>query len=340
MKRLRDAVAAGIITEAQREAIEALESREPGLKLSMVHLLWLGGTGLIVFAMVLLAAEISQGEMVRLIWVCLAYAAGLFALDIIVQRQQSLRLLSALLVLGIGASMSIAIGAFIDLQLGYRGIGRDWPGSQAVGPPVLNGIYLPSLPVLLASAILLHWRGFLPGWIGILSVPALWILDVYLGAGLSDQIGYPWLFLIFSVIAFGLAWFFDLRQGPNHGFWINKMGLLAFFFFVIAVTIDRPQDDYVLLLSTGFGLILFSLFLRRSAGVSGGALALAIYVADWVFEWDNLYVATGVIALVGLLAIYAGVRAHLIEDRLDAFLPESLKRRRPEAREDPITFGW
>lgn len=336
MSRLKDAVAAGIITEAQRRAIEALEVQRPGLKLSMVHVLWLGGMGLIVFAMVLLAAEISRGDMWRLTWVCLVYAGLLFALDVIVQRRRDLRLLSALLLLGIGVSASVAVGAYIEMEYGFRGIGRSW----ASWGTFFDGIYVPSLPLLAACAILIRRRGFLPAWIGVLTMAGLWISDLFFSTALHDRFETQWIFLFMSVICFALAWFFDLRPGANHGFWINKMGLIAFFVFSLLASIEGWDDELWVLLPTGLGLIFFSLYVRRAAGVTAGALNIAVYIGDWALGWDNLYVATGVIALFGVTAIYFGVRAHLIEGRLDSYLPRSLRALRPESREDPITFGF
>jgi len=241
----------------------------------------------------------------------------------VIQRRRDLRLLSALLVIGIGVSLAFAMGAFIELQIGLRAPGEDWTSSRVEGPALLNGLYLPSLPVFISCAILVSRRGFLPGWIGVLGVVGLWMADLFFGIGLQNRIDEVWFFLFMSCLCFGLAWAFDLQPGPNHGFWINKMGLLAFFLFTLVVAVDWPRETYLLLLPTGAALILFSVFVRRSAGVSGGALAIAIYIGDWVLDWDNLYVATSVIALFGVLAIYAGIRAHLIEDR-----------------EDPVTFGW
>ncbi|MEM6579467.1 MAG: hypothetical protein AAF678_13340 [Pseudomonadota bacterium] len=308
----------------------------------MVHLLWIAGTSLVVFALVLLAIEISDGRVERLIWVCLAYAAALFALDVIVQRRADLRPLSALLLLGIGAATSVAAGAFIELHFGLREVGEDWNSPRFEDPALLTGIYIPSLPLLLACAVLIYKRGFLPAWIGVLTIAGLWIADVYFGTTLHERFQDYWIFLWMSVTCFGLAWYFDLRSEANHGFWINKMGLIAFLIFSLVASIDRLglDDELLVLLPTGLGLILFSLYVRRAAGVTAGALNVAIYIGDWVFEWDNLYVATGIIALIGIASIYLGVRAHLIEDRLDALLPDALRKLRPEARNDPISFGF
>ncbi|MEM9498033.1 MAG: hypothetical protein AAGA28_08950 [Pseudomonadota bacterium] len=340
MSRLKEAVTAGIITEEQRRAIEALGGDRTGLRLSMVHVLWLAGTSLIVFAMILLAADISRGNMWRLMWVCLVYAAGLFAIDQVVRRRTDLHILSSLLLLGIGASAAVATCAFIELHLGLREVGYDWYSQREQGSALLNGIYLPGLPVLVTCAILVWRRGFLPGWIGILGVLGVYVCDVFFGAGFDTHVAGHWVFLLMSFVCFGLGWYFDLQPGANHGFWINKMGLLAFFIFTLVLGVEWPRDDYLLLLPTGLFVMLFSIYVRRPAGVSGGAVAVAVYIGYWVFQWDNLYVATAVIALFGIAAIYAGVRAHLIEDKLDQFLPNSLRALRPRARQDPITFGY
>ncbi len=341
MEQLRIAVETGIITEEQRRAIVALDVPKTGLRLSMVHLLWLCGAGLIVFALVLLAAEISQGDMGRLMWVCLAYAAGLFALDRVVQPRHDLRLLSSLLMLGMGITLSFAVGAFLDTNWGLQEPGRPWDKLEDT-PILFQTIYLPLFPVLAVSFLLIRSRDFLPAWVGVLCVLGMYMIDIFYGLRLDDNFAEYKLWLFATILCCALGWWLDLHAQQNHGFWINKVGLLAFLIFTIDVSFSfsRSLPHLWLLLPTGLLMMLYSVYIRRPGGVSGGMLALAIYLGDWFQAWDNLYVAAAIIALCGLAAIYAGVRAHLIEERLDALLPDTLRRLRPEARNDPVTFGF
>ncbi|WP_299507430.1 hypothetical protein [uncultured Roseobacter sp.] len=341
MEQLRIAVENGIISEAQRKAIEKLDAQQSGLRLSMVHLLWLCGVSLIVFALTLLAAEISQGDMERLTWVCLVYSGGLFALDRVVQPRFGLRLLSSLLVTGMGVTLAFAVAAYLHVNWGLNEPGQAWNSLEGA-PIILQTIYLPLFPILVVSAILIGSRSFLPAWLGVLCVLGMYITDIFYGQQLDHLYADYSLWLFATVFCCALGWWLDLNARRNHGFWVNKAGLFAFLVFTLVFSFSFPRSTphLWLLLPTGLMMMLFSVYIRRPGGVSGGMLALAIYLGDWFQAWDNLYVAAGIIALCGLAAIYAGVRAHLIEERLDMLLPKALMRLRPEARHDPVTFGF
>ena len=47
-----------------------------------------------------------------------------------------------------------------------------------------------------------------------------------------------------------------------------------------------------------------------------------------------------ILALFGGALIYWGVRARMIENRLEALLPPTLRQLRPTRRADPVTFGY
>ena len=115
MDRLREAVDRGIITHDQRRAIEALRpdplrADSPGL--SLVHVLWMAGCALVVFAMVLLAIELGGDDPGRLMWIGIVYAGVFAALDQGVKPRASLRLLSSMLVLSMAACLSLSIVAW------------------------------------------------------------------------------------------------------------------------------------------------------------------------------------------------------------------------------------
>ncbi|THH38420.1 hypothetical protein E4Z66_02285 [Aliishimia ponticola] len=335
MNRLSAAVAAGIITPEQKRAIEALPDGPGSLRLSLVHLLWLGGVALIVFALFLLTIQISGGDPDRISMVCLVYAVGFFLLDRVVEPRPDLRLLSTLLVLGLGVTLSFSVGAYIEPFVP----GRNWSGYTNALGPLTKGMYLPLLPLLGVSALLIRNRQFLPAWTGVLGVLSVYAIDLFYGPGLNDVIDQNLFWLALSVGCLVLGWWLDLRATHNHGFWLNKAGLLAFFVFSTSMAFDWRAEGIWPLLPTGLLMIFYSIYVRRPGGISGGALALAFYLGDWFQAWDNLYVAAAIVALAGLGAIFLGVRAHLIEDRLDDFLPPVLRRLRPEARQDPVTFG-
>lgn len=342
MDKLRQAVDAGIITEAQRDAIEAIPDDPRTFRFSLVHLLWLAGAGLIVFALLLLAAELSQGEAERLMWICLVYSGGLAALDQGLRGRAGVRLLSSLVLLSMGATAAIAVGAFIESQWGLVAPGTHWSRFGAWYEPFLRGLYLPGAVIIGVSALLVVRRGFLPAWLALLAVLATYSCDMFFGPRLDDVVEASILWLGLSVLALAAGWWFDLAPGPNHGFWINKAGLLAFSIYTFVALVEGAfgSRDYWHLLPAGIAVALYSLYLRRPAGISAGALALAVYLAHWFDAWDNVYVAAAILGVIGLGSIYLGVKAHLVENRLDRLLPSQLRRLRPDARSDPVTFGF
>ena len=321
MDRLKAAEEAGIITAEQRHAIEALRLEEDrAFRFSLVHLLWLGGAGLIIFALVLLAGEISRGQSMPLMWTCLAYAGGFALLDWSLQGRRDLRLLSSLAFLGMSISGMFAVDAALAFEADR------WRPME-----------YPELPLLFVGGLagwLIWSRGFLPAWL-VLGGASTWLAYVLVDPYYSDEQVF---FLCAGVAAFVLGWFFDLKARANHGFWLNKIALVCLFIYVVQAAFS--SDQMLALLLTSLVLLAMSLFIRRAAGVSTAALGLAAYLGNWLDAWDNLFVAAAILAVVGLVAIFAGVKAHLVEDQLERLLPSQAKRLRPESRVDPVTFGF
>ncbi|MEP3844917.1 MAG: hypothetical protein ABJM43_06205 [Paracoccaceae bacterium] len=342
MDRLQIAVEAGIITQAQRDAIEGLPLDPRAFQFSFVHVLWFCGAGLIAFALFLLAVEISQAESGRLAWVCLAYTGLLAGLDYVIKGRDGMRVLSSLVLMAMGICATFAVFSFVETFFGLEEPGKQWSTYENWYGPLVQGPYLYGSVLLVVSGILIHFRGFLPAWLAVLGVIVGFGLDVFYGNGLDDNVDQNLLWLAFSIPFLATGWFFDLKAGPNHGFWLNKAALMTFTIYTFAVVLESAfeNDPYWSLLPSGIALMLFSIFVRRPAGLSVGAIALGIYVGYWFGAWDNLYVAAALLGLIGLGSIYIGVRAHLIEDQLDRFLPSKLRELRPESRVDPVTFGF
>ncbi|MEM8578740.1 MAG: hypothetical protein AAGF60_12885 [Pseudomonadota bacterium] len=348
MDQLERAVAAGIITEAQRDAIAALPPEDGGLPLSLVNVLWAGGCALVVLAMVLVAAEVGKGGAGHVMWMCLAYAGGFLVLDAVLRGRGGFRLLSSLVLAGAGIALMSAGFAWQE-SVGGSVIARGWDYSfsdraGAIWPyaPLLHGPYLPMAPVLAVGAILIRWRGFLPGWLMVWGALAPVLSDIYHGLRLED-VAPEWAVLFAcAALLFGLGWWQDLVCRANHGFWQNKAGGIAFLWAMLEgfSLFGRPDAGYFgTLLALSLVLVLFSIYLRRPAGISVAAIGIAAYCAEWLEAWDNLFVAGGVLAVIGLGAIVLGVRAHLIAAQLDTLLPGTLRALRPAARTDPTTFG-
>jgi len=340
--KLRQAVEAGIITAAQRTAIEALEPDARAFRFSLVHVMWLGGVGLIAFALWLLALEISSGSMIALMWVCLVYTGMLGALDFVIKGRTHLRLFSSLLVVAMGFTAAAALAAFLHAQFGHLDIARSWALMTDWHGPVTQTLTLPSLLMGVVSWLVIRWRGFLPAWLALCGAMVLIIVDVFFGLDLDSQVAGSVIWLVLSVIGLSWGWWFDVRAGANHGFWLNKAAVMTFGAYIFGAIVDNMWGRAGLwpLLPTGLMLALFSVYLRRPAGVSMGALSLMVFLGDWLDAWDNIIVAAALLGVLGLGTVVLGVKAHLVENQLDRLLPVALRRLRPEARHDPVTFGF
>ncbi|MEO9822439.1 MAG: hypothetical protein ABJ370_10560 [Paracoccaceae bacterium] len=342
MEKLDIAVQAGIISQAQRDSIEALPVDSRSFQFSLVHALWFCGAGLIAFALFLLAIEISQQDYWRLAWVCLAYTGLLAGLDYVIKGRDGLRVLSSLVLMAMGICATFAVASFLETFFGLEEPGTTWSKYENWYGPFVQGPYLFGIVLLAISGILVRFRGFLPAWIVGLGVIVVFGIDAFLGNSLDHNIEYYWPWLAFSILFLATGWFFDLKSGPNHGFWLNKAALMTFTMYTLIVLFESNYNNnaYWSLLPSGIALMLFSIFVRRPAGLSVGVIALGTYVGFWFGAWDNMYVAAALLGLIGLGSIFIGVRAHLIENQLDRLLPSKLRELRPESRVDPVTFGF
>ena len=358
MDRLEKAVAAEIITEDQRRRIMALDmgpSDAQGaqdFRFSLVHLLWVAGVALVIVALLILADQLVD-DANSLLLVSLVYAAGLLALDQVIKPFAGLRLLSSLLYVGVAVCAVIAV---ISLQYIY---GAPKPLGEAVdsafshpddpysGGRLWDLIVFSFLPMALLplgiAAGLLHLRSFLPAWL--LAVPALFLIGLELMNFVifrDDVLSlFDWFddyVVAFGVATFGLGWWLDLRARLNHGFWLNKLALLLLWAWLLFQYEVEERETFVLLASVV--LIFLAIFLRRPFGVPVGAGFVAIYIVELFDWWDNPLVVATFLAVIGGALIYWGVRAHLIENRLEALLPARLRALRPARRHDPVTFGY
>ena len=343
MDKLDRAVAEGIISAAQRDRIRALpraEGRGDGFRLSLVHVLWTAGAALIAVSLWLLAVQIASIDPDWLVWTCLVYAAALWLLDASVVRHRSMRVLSALLGMGGGICVALAVVAWQG-TVGQPTYWQEWSrvprwSAEAVLPyaPWIHGVYLPLVPVAVTAALMIRLRGFLPATA--LLAGAFLIVAVDLRIGLSGQMEGRDLRVLAAGL-FAVGWACDLRLRDNHGFWVNKVAVLI---FPIGLIADAFQGINLSILIWSLGAIGLSLFIRRPGGMAAGALGVMLYLGEWFDAWENLFVAAGIIAVIGLGSIAVGIKAHLIEDRLDAILPERVRRLRPAPRNDPVTFGF
>lgn len=287
MDRLDQAVAQGIISPAQRDAIRALSESDDGFRLSLVHVLWTGGAALIGFALWLLAIQIASINPNWLIWTCLVYAAALWALDGLVVRHRSMRLLSALLVMAGGLCVSFAVIAWQG-TVGWPTYWWPWdrvPYWSADAPihytPLVHGPYLPLVPVVVVASLLLHLRRFLPAGFVLSAAFFIAVMDVVVGLR-ADATSRD--LMAIAAILFAGGWVADLRFRDNHGFWLNKAAVLLFPFVVLLAAVEGITPHLLLWSLAGVAL---SLFIRRPAGIWASATGIAVWLADWFDAWVN-----------------------------------------------------
>ena len=350
MQILDQAVDEGIISAQQRDQIVDLQRQtadrfpETGIKLSLVHVLWTAGVLLGVVALAILANEIGGQDPWSMMLVAVSYAALFALLDYVIRDRSSLRVLSSLLVLAIGFCLALALVMIQEQQAGARWFGYPrWGEDEGGRPSILVRAWysslLPLLPIVVTGVWALRLRAFLPAWL--LVFPALVVAGyeiLQLGGAPTTILGFNLTtsyLLLSALVGLGFAWRLDLKSRINHGFWLNKLGLLLFGLWLG----DTYYDFEFVVMALGVLTIFASIFWRRPFGISVGAAAIGWYIIDLFDWWDEPIVLAAVLGLIGLGLLFLGVRFKLIESRLESMLPAGLRALRPNRREDPVIFS-
>jgi hypothetical protein len=250
--------------------------------------LWVGGLGLIVFALWLLAVEIGQRDAARLMWVCFVYAALLWATDWALRGLAGLRLLSSTLVFGVGACVTLGVIAWQG-TVGQPTYFRQWsevpywsrpevdPAPIFAYHPLIHGVYLPVLTMSAVSLVLLRARGFLPAWLALAACVLVVAIDF--GEGLElPQLSWVVLACVLGLV--GAGWYADLTQPTNHGFWLNKAGMAVFPFYALLAVLTDDVGWVVGICS--ILVVAVSIFIRRPSGIAAGAFGLALFFGGLV----------------------------------------------------------
>lgn len=355
MDRLAEAVRRGIITQDQCDQIQALANahvpagRETGFTFSLVHLLWVAGVALVVMALGILAAQIVE-DANTLLAVALVYAAGLLALDQVVKARDELRLLSSVLYVGVAICGALAAFALQEIW-GGSDYFTVWPRDPDSGVPLIGAtrklmiflLFSAALPAAVAGSVaagLLWFRRFLPAWV--LVVPAAYVIALEMlnlisrDGGVLNQLETT--LIAAGILLAALAWRLDLRSRHNHGFWLNKLALVFLGSWLAYQYGVEARKTLVLVLA--ILLIFLSVYWRRPLGVPISAGFVVVYIAELFDWWRDPLVVAAFLAVIGGALIYWGVRARMIENRLEALLPPILRQLRPTRRADPVTFGY
>ena len=351
---LRTALQRRIIDQQQYEQIlrlaEVSEHQTDGLQLSMVHLLWVSGTALVIAAMVLLAVELGGDKPSRLVAVCSIYAITLFLVRRHFTSSKRLRLLGSILLVGTAVSLTFALLGLQDL------VGQASWFHETTSPPKwvtdgkeqywiayspwLYSAVLPLLPIMILSLILLSRDKFLPAWpLVLISGAAIgweFVVQLLRGPNALPDAYHETYILVVGATVYLLGWRADLTASQNHGFWLNKTGVL---FLSLWMTIEFEDSELQIFLF-GVALVLTSLYLYRPSGITVGAGTAYGYLS-FLFEESSQDVLIALaVAIIGLGLILIGRKIRFFEDKLDKFLPLPLRRLRPSVRDDPITYGF
>ncbi|WP_417667546.1 hypothetical protein [Roseibium sp.] len=358
-KVLDIAVQNGIIDTAQRNAIAALISAqrpdEAGLKLDFTTILWVGGAAIVVMGLVALsmeAAEISENMLAALFAV---YSAIFLVSALALEKQGKSKLLSAILATGFALCLTLAC---ITLQTGSDDYMYFFDYSNEYRAPEEGVIPLyqkdlltwtfmsavaPAMILLGASLFILARFSFLPAWcLVILSLIALTqeiaVRNFYDPHGL--HVVSQWHLIVSGLMIYIAGWWVDLKAPVNHGFWLNKLGMLplsAGLGMLFSEGSDAMRWAFLVTCLLAIGL---SVFLRRPSGIGFGAMGI-LTVILWRFDVhdDDLSLALSLTA-IGFATVAVGYYIQKHTDPLVSRIPAFMLKVRPEKRDDPVTFGY
>ncbi|WP_289036280.1 hypothetical protein [uncultured Roseibium sp.] len=358
-KVLDIAVQKGIIKTSQRDAIAALipqnAADETGFKLDFTTILWVGGAGIVIMGLVALsmeAAEISEALLATLFAI---YAVVFLGLSLILERREKSKLLCAILATGFALCLTLA---YITLQTGSDDYKYFFDYSNEYQVPeenviplyqqdlltwILGSAVAPSLILLASGLFVLQRFAFLPAWsLVILAIIALTqeiaVRAFYDPHGL--QVISQWHLISFGLLIYLAGWWMDLKAPVNHGFWLNKLGMLPLSAGLGILFSEGSDPVKWIFLATCLLAIALSVFLRRPSGIGFGALGI-LTVIIWRFDVheDDLTLAL-VLTAIGFATVAAGYYLQKHMDPLASRIPEPLLRFRPEQRDDPVTFGY
>ena len=355
------AVARRIISTQQALLLEKLQNelkKDAGFNLSLTHVLWAGGTALIITSLILFGVEIKKNSNLSLAWFLTIYAIGfaLFA-RVLAFWQKNARILWGCLGAAAVALISGASIAFHDDYLKANDL--SWLGPFNSKSPPLDAYDKPIVPSVwdafiasglsfgFFSAIVAIWylrrSGFLPIWI-IISIA---IFTVYYEALrlLFSGLDQGDLLIEISALTYGVALlalslFQDRTAIMNHGFWVNKVSWIA---ISVGMTGLYKWGEWweVLFVFVCLAAALYSVYIRRPGGVNFAALGIFGFLMDNILEiFPNIWGGILVCTVVGSVLILIGLVIFRNQDKFDRFIPQWMHAARPAAREDPVTFGF
>ncbi|WP_417686885.1 hypothetical protein [Roseibium sp.] len=348
-----------IISQAQKQAllqlVEEHSLSEDGFRLDYTNIFWVGGAGVILAGLVALSIETAAISRTWLSILVLGYGLAFLSVSYWLTRTGRPALLSSILATAFALCCTLA---FITLQTTFDGVKYfiDYP--RKFTPPregeilpynadLLTWFFEtaagPGLILALTGLYVFRKHKFLPSWVLIIAglfaftqeLSVRWYYDPH---GYSEVT--KWHMISFGLLLYGIAWYEDLFAEANHGFWLNKLGMLSASSGLAMLFSDGDDTVRWLFLAISLTAIALSVFLRRPSGIGFGAVGI-ITVIFWRFGvQDNDLTLAFQLTVVGIFVLLLGYLVQRHTDRLAEYFPETLMRVRPDPRQDPVTFGY
>jgi hypothetical protein len=346
-EQLDRAVAAGIISQAQADALdrlwagedapaETLPAAPPRGRFDVAHILWYLGALVVIAAMgafqTIAWSELGPGALAA---IAVVYAVLFTLAGAHLWHQRGLRVPGGLLVT---IAVTMAPLAAYALQDALDGSATD----HAHGPYrdiyryLRGGWFLPEAATVVASGVALRFFRF--PFLLMPAAVALWLLAMD-AAALVDP-SYPitlrdqaHITVGFGALVVAAAWIVDLRARADFAFWLHLFGALTLW-SALFFPLTWWGDDWTAPTLVSLAMIPLAVFLgRRVYLILGGIGVFAFlgHLAFSVFSFSLLF--PFVLSALGVGVIALGVLYHRRRARLEAWvarvLPPALATLRP-----------
>ncbi len=341
---------AGIIDAAKLLEIAAFlgsrDTRAQTPRFDLTHVLWYVGALIIIGAMGLFTNDAFNRMGGWALTGCgLAYAvvAGLAGHYLWTKKQ--LRIPGGLLIAVAVSMVPMIIFGMQDALDLWRYAQGD-PGQYKNFYPYIHGswIYMEIATVVVAAVAAWFYRF---SFILLIAAVALWFfsMDVAIWLARSPLSSYAYdqqfsirriASIVVGLVVILTAWVMDVkwRDHTNMAFWLHIAGAAAFW-GGLTLSDGGTQFEKFLYLLINSGLLGISLFINRRVYAVFGGMGIATYLgqlAQSVFK--DMILFSFALSGIGLLIIFLGLMLHKNRERLaaklDASLPDLLKRLRPK----------
>jgi hypothetical protein len=132
--------------------------------------------------------------------------------------------------------------------------------------------------------------------------------------------------MVFGGVMILLAWFVDLKrwQGGDFAFWLHLFGVMCFWGGLSSHSSDGNLAKAIYCL-INIGLIFLGVFLGRRVYAVFGTIGIMFYLGDLAWHvFDNVFIFSFVLSLVGIAIIGLGLVVHRNEARIASWLARTL----------------